>query len=108
MAFLLLGIISLSIGLANFACASEPRNFDSKLPSGLPARKAAETSTWAKFKATLWDIKSVVTVPTFAIIIVQVRASLRASALTQCELANTLSCYYVHLHIVSVKACCRS
>ncbi|CAL5221386.1 g3569 [Coccomyxa viridis] len=70
-AFLLLGIISLSIGLANFACASEPRSFDSKLPSGLPARKAAESSTWAKFKATLWDIKSVVTVPTFAIIIVQ-------------------------------------
>ena len=81
--------------------------FDSKLPFGLPARKAADSSMWAKFKATLWDIKSVVTVPTFAIIIVQVRASLRASAVTQCELANTLSCYYVHLHIVSVKACCR-
>ena len=73
-AFLLLGIISLSIGLANFACASEPRSFDSKLPFGLPARKAADSSTWAKFKATLWDIQSVVTVPTFAIIIVQVTA----------------------------------
>ena len=73
MAFLLLGIISLSIGLANFACASEPRSFDAKLPFGLPpARKAAPSSTWAKCKATLWDIQSVVTVPTFAIIIVQV------------------------------------
>lgn len=78
MAFLVLGIISLSIGLANFACASEPRSFDSKLPSGLAARKAADSSTWAKFKATLWDIKSVVTVPTFAIIIVQVIRMLQA------------------------------
>ncbi len=76
MAFLLLGIISLSIGLANFACASEPRSFDSKLPFGLNARKATIGSTWAKFKATLWDIMSVVTVPTFAIIIVQVTALL--------------------------------
>ena len=74
MAFLLLGIISLSIGLANFACASEPRSFDSKLPFGLPARKSADSSAWAKFKAMLWDIQSVVTVPTFAIIIVQVTA----------------------------------
>ena len=40
-AFLLLGIISLSIGLANFACASEPRSFDSKLPFGSAPRKAA-------------------------------------------------------------------
>lgn len=74
MAFLLLGLISLSIGLANFACASEPRSFDPKLPFGLPAacKAPAESSAWAKFKATLWDIKSVVTVPTFAIIIVQV------------------------------------
>ena len=71
-AFLLLGIISLSIGLANFACASEPRSFDSKLPFGSPPRKAADSSALAKFKATLWDIKSVVTVPTFGIIIVQV------------------------------------
>ena len=81
MAFLLLGIISLSIGLANFACASEPRSFDRKLPSGLPTKKGAETSTWAKFKATLWDIKSVVTVPTFAIIIVQVPPVLLSLAL---------------------------
>ena len=81
-AFLLLGIISLSIGLANFACASEPRSFDSKLPFGLPpARKGAGGSTWAKFKATLWDIKSVVTVPTFAIIIVQVSSAALRSAL---------------------------
>ena len=72
-AFLLLGIISLSIGLANFACASEPRSFDSKLPFGSAPRKAAESSALAKLKATLWDIKSVVTVPTFGIIIVQVK-----------------------------------
>ena len=72
-AFLLLGIISLSIGLANFACASEPRSFDSKLPFGSATHKAAEGSALAKFKATLWDIKSVVTVPTFGIIIVQVK-----------------------------------
>ncbi|CAK0781097.1 hypothetical protein CVIRNUC_005284 [Coccomyxa viridis] len=70
-AFLLLGIISLSIGLANFACASEPRSFDSKLPFGSAPRKAAESSALAKLKATLLDIKSVVTVPTFGIIIVQ-------------------------------------
>ena len=72
-AFLLLGIISLSIGLANFACASEPRSFDSKLPFGSAPRKAAESSALAKLKATLLDIKSVVTVPTFGIIIVQVK-----------------------------------
>ena len=72
-AFLLLGIISLSIGLANFACASEPRSFDGKLPFGSAPRKAAESSVLAKFKATLWDIKAVVTVPTFGIIIVQVK-----------------------------------
>ena len=73
MAFLLLGIISLGIGLANFACASEPRSFDSKLPFGSAPRKAAESSALAKLKATLWDIKSVVAVPTFGIIIVQVK-----------------------------------
>ncbi len=78
MAFFILGLISLAIGAANFCFSREPRSFDRRLPSG--ANKKG-LGGWAAAKAALLDVKSVVVVPTFAIIIVQVQLTGRARAL---------------------------
>jgi hypothetical protein len=64
-----LGFISLGIGLANLVFSRDPRSFDRALPSGAGQKGLGG---WAAAKAALLDVRSVLVVPTFAIIITQV------------------------------------
>lgn len=66
----MLGWVSLGIGLANMVFARDPRSFDRALPSGTGK---PGLGGWAAAKAALADVRSVLVVPTFAIIITQVR-----------------------------------
>ncbi|CAL8468475.1 g8015 [Coccomyxa elongata] len=68
LAFAILGFVSLAIGLANFVFSKDPRSFDGHPPS---ATQHGRQNGMRMFMAALKDVKSVVTVPTFAIIIVQ-------------------------------------
>ena len=74
LAFAILGFVSLAIGLANFVFSKDPRSFDGHPPSTIQHGKQ---NGMRMFMAALKDVKSVVTVPTFAIIIVQVRNCIR-------------------------------
>ncbi len=79
LAFSILGFISLAIGLANFAFSKDPRVFDGHPPS---ATQPGRQSGLKMFMAALKDIKSVITVPTFAIIITQVSIYMTMTNLT--------------------------
>jgi hypothetical protein len=60
----------MAIGIANFFLSKDPRKFDGYQPS---IRRPGNGSTMDMVKSVAQDIKSVVTVPTFIIIITQVR-----------------------------------